>query len=217
MTEAIRVLLADDHPIVRHGLRQIVEADAALAVVAEANNGAEALALIEQHEPGVAVIDVTMPDMDGFAVVRALRKWKRAPEIIFLTMHSEPEYFECALELGVKGYVLKDTAVGEIVGAIKSVAAAKPFLSPALSGQLLQRRREFEQREEMHPGLAQLTDMERRILKLVARDLSSKEIGTTLSISPRTVEKHRTNICSKLKVHGTFALARFALTHRDQL
>ncbi len=163
------------------------------------------------------MIDVTMPKMDGFAVVRALRKLKRAPAVVFLTMHNDPEYFEAALELGVKGYVLKDTAVSEIVGAIKSVAEGKTYLSPALSGQLLERRRQLEEREKTHPGLVELTAMERRILKLVASDLSSKEIGATLSISPRTVEKHRANICGKMHLQGALSLVRFALTHKDEL
>ncbi|MGI9086121.1 MAG: response regulator [Chthoniobacterales bacterium] len=213
----IRILLADDHPIVRQGLRQIIEADKGLEIVAEANNGNEALALIAEHKPGVAVLDIDMPETDGFAVVRALPKQLVRPEIVFLTMHSDEEYFQAAMDLGIKGYVLKDSAVTDIVSAIKSVAAGRPYLSPALSGQLLERRRVVEELDKEHPGLSALTLTERRILKLIAADKSSKEIGAKLSVSPRTVEKHRANICAKLKLHGTLALVRFALTHKARL
>ena len=133
MPPSIRLILADDHPIVRHGLCQIIEADDALAIVAEASDGKAALAAIQAHAPDVAVLDIDMPVLDGFAVVRALSSLTTRPGVVFLTMHSERELFEAALELGIKGYVLKESAVTDIVAAIKAVAAGQPYLSPALS------------------------------------------------------------------------------------
>ena len=121
------------------------------------------------------------------------------------------------MDLGVKGYVLKDSAMTDIVASIKSVAAGQPYLSPSLSAHLLGRRRAIEKLEAETPGLAALSPMERKILKLIAADQSSKEIGAQLFISPRTVETHRTNICGKLKLHGTLPLVRFALKHQSQL
>ena len=217
MPASIRLILADDHPIVRHGLRQIIEADDTLAIVAEASDGKAALAAIQTHAPDVAVLDIDMPGLDGFAVVRALSTLQTRPEVIFLTMHSEQELFEAALELGIKGYVLKESAVTDIVAAIKSVAAGQPYLSPALSAHVLNRQRHQEDPDQLHPGLATLTSMERRVLNLIAADLSTKEIAAQLSVSPRTVETHRQNIGGKLNVRGSLALVRFALQHRVQL
>ncbi len=126
ITEQIRIVMADDHPIVRQGLRQMIETDKNLSIVAEAGDGETALDLIETHQPDVAVLDIDMPGMDGFAVVRGLQKKRINVEIVFLTMHSEEEIFQAAMDLGVKGYVLKDSAVTDIVSSIKAVAAGRP-------------------------------------------------------------------------------------------
>lgn len=217
MAAPLRIILADDHPIVRQGLRRIIEADESLAIVEEAGDGNAALAAIRRHAPDVAVLDIDMPGLDGFSVVRALMGAAARPEVVFLTMHSEEELFEAALDLGIKGYVLKESAVTDIVAAIRSVAAGKPFLSPALSGGLLERRRQGRELDQLHPGLAELTPTERRVLRLIAADLSSKEIAAQLSVSPRTVETHRLNISGKLNVRGSLALMRFALQHKARL
>ena len=217
MSMPIRLILADDHPIVRQGLRQIIEADKSLAIVAEAGDGQAALVAIQAHAPDVAVLDIDMPGLDGFAVVRALTGQHPRPEIVFLTMHSEEELFEAALDLDIKGYVLKESAVTDIVASIKSVAAGRPYLSPVLSGRLINRHKLGKNLDRLHPGLARLTPMERRVLSLTAADLSSKEIAARLSVSPRTVEAHRLNISSKLNVRGSLALVRFALQHRAEL
>lgn len=215
MAKPLRIILADDHPIVRQGLRQIIEADATLSVIAEANDGREALISIRQHKPDVAVLDIDMPHVDGFAVARALKDTPIA--IVILTMHSEAELFDAALDLGIKGYVLKDSAVTDIVTAIKSVAAGRAYLSPSLSDHLLDRRQKREAFGKETPGLASLSPMERKVLGLIADDLSSKEIAAQLEVSPRTVDSHRANLCKKLNLHGTLALVRFALTHRSEL
>ena len=217
MPATIRLVLADDHPIVRHGLRQIIEADDALAIVAEVADGKAALAAIQTHAPDVTVLDIDMPVLDGFAVVRALATLPTRPAVVFLTMHSEQELFEAALELGIKGYVLKESAVTDIVAAIKAVAAGQPYLSPALSAHVLGRQRHQEDPVGLHPGLATLTPTERRVLGLIAADRSTKEIAAQLSVSPRTVETHRQNIGAKLHVRGSLALVRFALQHRADL
>lgn len=209
--------MADDHPIVRQGLKLIIETDLNLSIIAEAGDGKTALELIEKHQPDVAVLDIDMPEMDGFAVAQELQKRKIELEIVFLTMHSEKEIFQAAIDLDVKGYVLKDSAVSDIVAAIKSVAKGRPFLSPSLSMLLLNRRNRANKLEEEKPGLHLLTPTERRILKFIAEDKTSKEIADELFISYRTVETHRTNISRKLDLQGHLALIKFAMTNKSEL
>lgn len=217
MKTEIRIVMADDHPIVRQGLKQIIETDRAISIVAEAGDGETALELIEKHQPDVAVIDIDMPEMDGFAVVNELKHKNIVVEVVFLTMHHEEEIFQAAMDLGVKGYVLKDSAVTDIVASIKSVAEGRPFLSSALSALLLNHRAKTEELNKNQPGLQNLTPTERKILKLIAEDKTSKEIGKELFISHRTVETHRTNICRKLDLHGSLALVKFAAAHKSEI
>ena len=217
METQIKIVMADDHPIVRQGLRKLIETDANLSIVAEAGDGSEALELIEIHQPDIAVLDIDMPVADGFAVVRELQKRRSGVEVIFLTMHGERAIFEAAMDLNVKGYVLKDSAVSDIVAAIKTVAKGEAFLSPALSSLLLKRRRRAEMLEQEKPGLHLLTPSEKRVLKLIAEDKTSKEIGEELFISHRTVEGHRANISRKLGLSGSLALIKFAAAYKSEL
>ncbi len=217
MENQIKIIIADDHPIVRQGLRQMIEADKSLTIIGEAGDGETVLQLIELQKPNVAVLDIDMPKLDGFAVVRELQRKKIAVEIVFLTMHSEEEVFQNAMDLGVKGYVLKDSATTDIVAGIKSVAGGKAFISPALSSLLLNRRRRSEAVRNENPSLDLLSPTERRVLKLIAEDRTSKEIGKELFISHRTVDTHRLNISRKLDLRGSLALVKFAITHKSEL
>lgn len=217
MENRIKIVIADDHSIVRQGLRQMLDADANFTVVGEAKNGAEAFELIETYHPDVAVLDVDMPLMNGFELVRELRGRKIRIEIVFLTMHSEEEIFQTAMDLNVGGYVLKDDATIDIVAAVKSVAAGKSFISPSLSFLLLNRCRRAEELKSEKPELASLTPTERRVLQLIAEDKTSREIGDELFISHRTVDTHRLNISRKLNLHGNLALVKFAITHKSEL
>ena len=217
MTQQIKIVMADDHPIVRQGLKQIIEADPKLLIVAEAGDGETALALIETHQPDVAVLDIDMPKMNGFEVVKELRKRRNNVAVVFLTMHGEEEIFHAALDLDVKGYVVKDSALNEIADGIKAVAAGRAFFSPSLSALLLNRRRRTADFERENHGIEQLTPTERRILKLIADEKTSKEIGEQLYISYRTVEKHRNNISRKLDLQGSLALVKFAVANKAEL
>jgi len=217
MSDQIEIVIADDHPIVRQGLRQMIDAERDLNVVGEAGDGEAALQLIETLRPQVVVLDIDMPRVGGFDVVLELRKRKIDVQIIFLTMHSEEELFRTAMDLGVSGYVLKDSATTDIVAGIRSIASGKPFISPALSELLLNRRRRAEKLVSEKPELDSLTPTERRILRLIADDKTSKEIGSELFISHRTVHAHRANISAKLNLSGNLALVKFAITHKSDL
>jgi DNA-binding NarL/FixJ family response regulator len=213
LTGPIRVLIADDHPVVRKGLRGMLEEDEGLVVVAEAGDGEAALALLRKTLPEVAVLDIDMPRMDGFGVAREMQKLKLKTGIIFLTLHSEEDLFRAALEIGGRGYLLKDSAMQEIAVGVRAVAAGQLYLSSALTSYLVQRPG-TPGAPQKNSLISQLTPTEARILKLIAEGNSSKEIGAEISIHYRTVENHRTNICRKLNIDGANALLRFALQNK---
>lgn len=189
--------------------------DPGLAVVAEAADGEAALTLIQQLLPQIAVLDIDMPKLDGFGVAREIAARQLPVATIFLTMHTGEDPFRAAMDLGAKGYILKDSAMLEIVAGVRAVAAGRPYLSSTLTARLLQRQPAGGVSE--NTPWRGLTVMERRIVQLIAADKSSKEIGAELSIHYRTIENQRTNICRKLGLEGANALLRFALQNRDRL
>jgi DNA-binding NarL/FixJ family response regulator len=209
----IRIVIADDHPIFRQGLKQVIESDPSLKVVAEADDCDLAIARIREHTPEVAVLDVEMPGGDGFEVARSVRDDHLAVGLIFLTMYRDERLFNTALDIGVKGYVLKDSAVTDVVGAIKAVAAGHHFISPTLSGYLINRDRRAAALPGRVPGINSLSPTERQVIKLIAEYKTSREIADTLCVSVRTVEHHRANISVKLNLKGSHALLKFAVEH----
>ena len=217
MKSDVSIIIADDHPIFRKGLRQILETDRCLRVVAEAEDGHAALAQIAELKPDVAVLDIDMPGADGFEIAGALREKDSPVAIIFLTMHTDEHIFNTAFDLGVKGYVLKDGAVTEIVKGVKAVAAGENYISPELATFLVRRGNRAAELRQKKPALALLTPTEQRVLKLIADYKTSPEIADELCISPRTVERHRANICQKLELKGSHALLKFATAHKSQL
>lgn len=217
MSNEITIILADDHPIVRKGLREVIEEDKRLRVVSEANNGREAVEAIEKFSPQVTILDVDMPVLNGFETAREIKRRKLKTEIIFLTMHRDEDLFNEAIDLGAKGFVLKDSALIDIIECVKAVAASEHYASHALTKFLINRSRRAVGLTERQPTVNDLTPTERRILKLIAEDLTSKEIGEEVFISPRTVEKHRQNICQKLNLQGSHSLFKFAVQHKSEL
>jgi DNA-binding NarL/FixJ family response regulator len=215
MEDEIRILIADDHPVVRQGLRQAIEADAALTVIAEAEDGQMAIQQIERLRPQVAVLDIDMPHTDGFAAARAIRTRQLATEIIFLTVHREEEFMNEALALGAKGYLLKETALSEIVACIKAVAGGQHYASQAMTAYLMKRAQRARMTAQSGT-LADLSPTERHVLQLIAEYKTSREIADAMFISYRTVQTHRTNICQKLGLHGNHALMKFALLHKGE-
>jgi DNA-binding NarL/FixJ family response regulator len=216
VADEIQILIADDHPLMRKGLRLSVEEDPGLRVVGEASDGEAALALIKKLQPHVALLDIEMPKLDGLGVLREMVKSGLKTEVIFLTFHSNQDLFRSAMDMGCKGYILKDSAVQEVVAGIHAVASGRPYISSAITTDLLQRQNQPDAKSSQ---MSHLTPTELRIMQLIARGKTSKEIGAELSIHYRTVENHRTSMCRKLDLdgEGANALLRFALQNKNLL
>jgi len=210
-------VIVDDHPLFREGLRQAIETDGRFELAGEADRGQKALDLIERIKPDVAVLDVNLPGLTGLEIAGVLQSKKVPTQLAILTMLKEEPAFNKALNLGIKGYVLKDNATAEILNCIEAVANGYAYVSPSLAEFLLRRRGRAESLGTHKPGLEDLTTAERRILKRIAAGQTSKQIAAELFISPRTVETHRSNICTKLNLTGSNRLLQFALENRDAL
>jgi two-component system, NarL family, response regulator DegU len=213
----IKVLIVDDHPLVRGGLRQVIGDDGRFELIGETGDGKQALQLIKDKKPDVAVLDVNLPGMSGLEIAHKLKAAGAPTRVIMLTMSKEEDLCNRALDNGAMGFVLKENAVEEIVKAIATVAEGEHYLSSDISGYLVRRRDRTERLAREKPGLEQLTKAELRILKLISQKKTSREIAAELFISPRTVEAHRTNISSKLGLRGSHSLLQFALENRSQL
>jgi DNA-binding NarL/FixJ family response regulator len=219
MSAEIRVVIADDHPVFRHGLERVVAAEHDMQVIGSIGDGVAALAAIRESVPDVAVLDVRMPSLNGFEVAQHVVDEKLRVRLMFLTMHSEPVMFERAMALGVKGYVLKDAALSEIVQAIRTIANGRTYVSPAMSEYLVARAfpgRRTTPAPATTP-LSTLNERERQILQLIADSQTSKEIAETLGLHYRTVENQRAAISQKLGLQGSHALVKFAFEHKAEL
>ncbi|MFA6233378.1 MAG: response regulator transcription factor [Bacteroidota bacterium] len=215
--DRITLVIADDHPIVLKGLREEIESDTELKILGEAMDGEMALALIRQHQPQVSILDVGMPRMSGLDVARHLQEDALPTAVIILTVFDDDGIFSKAIDLGVMGYILKDSTALDIIRGIKRVARGDHFISPALTNKLVHPAPAPDSLEEQRLGLHLLTGSERRILRLIAADKSTKEIAEELFISPKTVNSHRTNISSKLHLSGSFSLLRFAMENKTSI
>lgn len=212
MPTEIEVLIADDHPVVREGLRRAIENTHGMKVVAEAGDGQEALVCLRQLRPHVAVLDIDMPLMDGFAVAQRLREETLGIKVIFMTVYRGESFLNKALDVGAQGYISKESPLEDVITAIKTVVTGQQYLSPAIASRLFSHRPKPETR-----GITNLTPTERSILRLVAEYRTTKDISAELSISSRTVETHRANICKKLALQGSHALIKFAIAHQEEL
>jgi two-component system response regulator NreC len=205
-----RILLADDHPVVRHGVRSLLQAEPEFSVIGEASDGIEALQLVERLLPDVLVVDLMIPGLNGLEVTRQVRQRSPQTRIIVLSMHANEPYVLEALKNGAAGYVLKDTSGTDLIQAVRQVIAGQRYLSPPLSERAVDAYMQKSAETTYDPYEA-LTDREREVLQLAAEGLSNPEIAGRLSISPRTVETHRANLMRKLGLKTQTDLIRYAL------
>lgn len=207
----IKVLLADDHGVVRKGLRFLIEQEEGLAVCGEAADGREAVRLARELEPNVVVMDIAMPQLNGIDATAQIVRALPSTGVLILSMHGDESYLLRALEAGARGYLLKDTAEEDLVRAIRVVASGKPFFSPAISQTLLEDYIRTLQQRGQQDSYSLLTEREREILQLLAEGRSNKDVAALLDLSVYTVETHRTRIMQKLNLHNTAELVLYAV------
>jgi DNA-binding NarL/FixJ family response regulator len=217
MAAKIKVLIVDDHPVFRHGLREIVVADPRFEVVAECSDGDAAMATIPKAKPQIAILDINLPLRNGIVVARALRAVKPRVACLMLTMNAEESTFNAAMDAGAQGYLLKEDAMDLVLLGLKTVAAGGVYLSPSISSWFVRRQRRASALKEEKTGLSALTPTERHVLLLVAENKTNKEIAAELFISHRTVETHRSHICQKLGLEGPHKLLQFSIEHQSEL
>ncbi len=207
----IRILLADDHTVVRKGLRLLLEGQPGFEVVADASSGREAVALAERHSPDVVVMDVAMPILNGIEAARQISASSPRTAIVFLSMHADEGYVLKALKSGARAYLLKDSAEHDLIAAIQAVNEGKAFFSPAISKMLVEDYMRQMRDRNVEDSYELLTTREREILQLLAEGKSNKEVANLLNLSLYTVETHRGNILQKLNLHSGAELILYAI------
>jgi DNA-binding NarL/FixJ family response regulator len=217
MNQEVTVLIVDDHPLLRHGLHDVIARNPRFKIVGEASDGEAALQQMACLKPQIVILDIDMPRLNGLETIRAVRQLPFPVKVVILTMYNEEDMFNAAMDLGAKAYVLKENAANDILSALEKVDRGEGFVSTLMleAGQ----RRSNRVRELLlsKPQIDSLTPAERRILKLVGEDYTSKEIANLLKLSVRTVDNHRQHICDKLKLHGTHSLLKFAFDNSAYL
>jgi DNA-binding NarL/FixJ family response regulator len=217
MTQEVSVLVVDDHPLLRHGLRDVIGANSRFKIVGEASDGEEALRLLTCLKPRIVILDIDMPRLNGLETVRAIRQLPFQVKVTILTMYKEEDMFNAAMDLGVKAYVLKENAATDVVAALEKVERGEMFISTMMLGAGQRRGDRVRELLLSKPQIEALTPAERRILKLIGEDYTSKQIADLLNLSVRTVDNHRQHICNKLKLHGTHSLLKFAFDNSAYL
>lgn len=204
MSKEISVIIADDHPIIRQAVSQVLQNNTTIRVIGEADNGKIAVEMTRNLQPDIVILDIQMPEIDGLDAAKIILSEKPETKIIILTMFKEPSLIKRVMDLGIKGYILKESAVLDIVKCVLAVANNNYFLSPQVSQVLL----EIDQGKESE---SLLTPAEKNILLLISKGKSSDDIAKEMFIARKTVENHRSNICKKLGITGNFALVKYAL------
>ncbi|HEB72764.1 MAG TPA: response regulator transcription factor [Nitrospirae bacterium] len=214
---SLKILLAEDHHIFRQGLVKIIESEESLEIVAEVDNGDDALRRIVELQPDVAVLDISMPGMTGLEVARKVLAEKLKTRLVILTMYKDEDFLEEAIDLKVKGYVLKSNTADDLLKAIECAGRDESYISQLFSDVLVRRREKRKQVMLKNPNLDTLSPTEKVILKKISLNKTSKQIADEMYISFRTVQKHRANICSKLSLNGWNALLTFAVKNKSSI
>jgi two-component system, NarL family, response regulator NreC len=207
----IRILVADDHGIVRKGLRFLLDRQEGMEVIGEASEGREAVRLSEELQPNVVTMDVAMPQLNGIDAAAQIMKSSPSTGIIMLSMHADESYLVRALSVGAKGYLLKESAEADVVRAVQVVSQGRPFFSPRIAQTLLEDYVRTLQDRGLQDSYDLLTEREREVLQLLAEGKSNKEVATLLDLSTYTVETHRTNLMHKLNLHNTAEIVLYAV------
>jgi len=216
-SQNIRIIIADDHPVFRSGLITIISNERDIEIIGEADNGEKAYEMIMELKPDIALLDIHMPKMTGLQILKEIKKNKINVKTIFLTVYNDEDTFDEAMDNGVSGYVLKDSAISDISECIRKVASGNYYISPSVSNFLVNRRDKMKKLESNNPTINELSKTELTVLKLIAEGKTSTQIAEELFISPKTVENHRTNINNKLNLKGTHSLIKFAIENKSLL
>lgn len=211
MKEKYRIAIAEDHTILREGLRALLISEPDFEVVCEAGDGRDAIQCIEMHRPDLILMDLSMPKMNGLEAIREIKKRNQGTRVMALTVHKSEEYILATLQAGADGYLLKDTTQSELVSAIRHILSGKRYLSPGVSEKVIEGYLEERRIVKTKTTWDTLTKREREILKLIAEGYKNKEIADYLCVSLKTVEKHRTNLMKKLDIHNVATLTAFAM------
>jgi len=217
MKQETTVLIVDDHPLLRHGLRDVIGQKSGFRIVGEDPDGEAALGLMASLKPHIVILDIDMPHLNGLETIRAIRQLPFPVKVVILTMYKEEDMFNAAMDLGAKAYILKENAANEVVAALQKVERNEAFVSTLMLDAGQRRSERVRQLLLSRPQIEALTAAERRILKLIGEDYTSKEIADRLKLSVRTVDNHRQHICNKLKLHGTHSLLKFAFDNSAYL
>lgn len=210
MAHQKRIVIAEDHTILREGLKALLSQDPDLIIVGEARDGLEAIRVVSELKPDLALMDLSMPKMSGIDAIREVKRCCPDTKVLVLTVHKNEEYVMASLKAGANGYLLKESTHQELLQAVTHVLEGKPYLSPGISDTIISGYLAGK-KDEVRTALDTLSQREKEILKLIAEGHKNKEIAELLFISIKTVEKHRDNIMKKLDLHSTLALAKFAM------
>ena len=211
MGQKVRIVIAEDHTILREGLKSLLSSNPDFEIIGEAEDGREAIRCVEKFKPDLILMDLSMPRINGLDAIKEIKKRFSETKILVLTVHKTEEYILATLKSGADGYILKDSTHAELVLAVKNVLSGKHYISPGISEKVIEGYLEGKKTLKRKSSWETLTQREREILKLIAEGYKNKEIGDYLCISPKTVEKHRANLMEKLDLHNVQALTTFAI------
>lgn len=217
MEKVKKVLIVDDHPLFRKGIKSVLLEDANVKVIGEAGNSDEAMALIEKEAVDIVILDLQMPGMSGIELSKMIKSRYKSISIILLTMHKDERIFNNSLEYGLEAYILKENAVEEVLKAVHVVADGNFYLSPSMSEYMVQKSMKQKKLADENPGIKNLSEKEKEILNMISQNKTTKEIAEVLFVSYKTIENHRANICKKLNITGCNALLKFIIENKTLL
>ena len=217
MEKIKKVIIVDDHPLFRKGIKSVLQEDADIEIIGEAGNSDEAMALIEKETVDIVILDLQMPGMSGIELSKMIKSRYKNISIILLTMHKDERIFNNSLEYGLEAYILKENAVEEVLKAVHVVADGNFYLSPSMSEYMIQKSMKQKKLVDENPGIKNLSEKEKEILNLISQNKTTKEIAEALFVSYKTIENHRANICKKLNISGCNALLKFIIENKTLL